>query len=114
MLRDVPHVKAFLALGFGGMMVTLAICTWVYPSFKARCGEARTEATREVWANLYGISDRSASAAVRTGEDLTDEMRRAAGEPVPAGTEGHDAMSTAVTSDVPDAAPSDAPPLDAP
>jgi len=83
MLRDVPHVKAFLALGFCGMVFAVAIGTWVYPSFRARCGEARTEATRSVWGEMYGISDAAAPAVVRASGDLTDEMRRSVGESDP-------------------------------
>jgi len=115
MLRDVPHLKAFLALGFGGMVVAVAIGTWVYPCFRGRCSEARTEATRYVWGEMYGISDGSVSTVVRTGGELTGEMARTAGRPLPQSVPGPRAVLNSAAPDAkPGTATADPTPPDAP
>ncbi len=59
MRLDVPHLKMLLTLGLAGLLVATCLCTWVYPCYEARFSDVKQEKIRDVWENIYGISDHS-------------------------------------------------------
>lgn len=79
MLRDVPHCKSILALGMGGLIVSVVMLTWVYPSFESKVSQVKETKVREYMEDRYGISDRSASVFI-SGSHETELAKTDANE----------------------------------
>ena len=59
MLRDVPYCRSILALGMGGLILSVVMLTWVYPAFCCKVSQVKETKVRELMEDNYGISDRS-------------------------------------------------------
>ena len=61
MLRDVPYCKSILACGFGGLILSVVMLTWVYPIFCHRVSQVKQTKVRDYMEDRYGISEGSVS-----------------------------------------------------
>jgi len=75
MLRDVPYCKSILACGMGGLIFSVVMLTWIYPSFLNRVSQVKETKVREYMQDRYGISDRSATI-LRTRSDADRELSK--------------------------------------
>lgn len=90
MLRDVPHCKSILALGFGGLILSVVMLTWVYPSYCNRVSQVKETKVREFVEGRYGISH-SSNEIFGAESGLSEEVSKAVPMPdssAPAATVG--------------------------